>query len=203
MKWLWKKFMSLFKKPHSHEPKEEGKPIPVPEDATFGKLRIEINGMVNFSEKERVKFLSAVDIGNKILNSYEFKEMVFGGTYVENRGMTGKQIWELICTGKDLYNQESDNDIDVFVTMYHNFWTGTVGYTYPNTFKTWMNRKFFSSEPSILGNVIHESMHNFGFQHVNQNTRLESVPYKLGYFARDLAKQVMEGKELTPLKVGV
>lgn len=203
MKWLWNKFMGLFKK--SNSPKPEVKPIPVPQDASFSKLKIEIHGMDNFTDKEKEKFLSAVALGNKILNSYEFKEMVFGGQYAENRGMTGKQIWELICTGKDLYNPEDDNDIDVFVTMYNNFWTGTIGYTFPNTFKTWINRKFFSTfdEPSILGNVIHEAMHNFGFEHFENADKQKSVPYQVGYFARDLAKQVVEGKELTPLKVGV
>lgn len=205
MKWLWKKLMELFKVEHQqHEPKN-AEPIMVPADATFGKLKIEIHGIVDFTDNEKQKFLKACDIGAKVLNSYEFKELVVGASYVENKGMSAKQIWELICTGKDLYNPENDYDIDVFVTMYQNFWTGTVGYTFPNTFKTWVNRKFFSQfdEASVFGNVVHEAMHNFGFEHLNADTRLESVPYKVGYFARDLAKQIMEGKELTPLMVGV
>jgi len=198
--------MNLFRRtPVEHEPKGENLPVPSPSEASFGNLKIEIHGTVNFTEKEKIKFAKAMELGHQVINSVEFKEKIINCQFSEARGLSNQQIWELICTGKDLYNEEDDHDIDVFITMYENFWTGTVGYTYPNTFKTWVNRKFFSrfDESEILGNVIHEAMHNFGFDHLVKAKKLESVPYQIGYIARDLGNEIMKGKTLTPLKVGV
>ena len=197
--------MKLFKKDHKHKPKEGENRIyvPLPSQATFGRVSFQIHGLENFSDKEKKKFMKAIALGTKVLNSLEFKNLVSQYEYEENKGLTGLQIWQMICTGKDLYNSDKDHDIDVFVTMYHNFWTGTIGYTYPNTFKTWINRKFFQdfNEAQILGNVMHEALHNFGFSHKDMEKRYDSVPYKVGYFAKDLDKRIMDGQELTPMKV--
>jgi hypothetical protein len=197
-------FMNLFKLKHNDDPKpgEDRGFIPIPSHATFRKLTFQIHGLEKFTEKEKEKFMSAISLGTIVLNSKEFKDMVSQYTYSENQGLSGYQIWQLLCTGKDLYNPENDYDIDVFVTMYHNFWTGTVGYTFPDTFKTWINRKFFQdfNEAEILGNVIHEALHNFGFTHKDITKRDDSVPYKVGYFARDLASRLTKGEELTPLR---
>lgn len=204
MKKLWKWFMKIFKLKHLHRPKGGQIPVPIPDGANFGhlKVRIQLHGLINFSEAEKRKIGKAIGLGDTVLNSLEFKEMVSNYTFSENRGMTGQQIWELICTGKDLYNPISDNDIDVFVTMYENFWTGTIGYTFPNTFKSWMNRKFFRSfdETKILGNVMHEAMHNFGFDHKDYENRFDSVPYKIGYLARDLGQRILDGNGLVQMK---
>jgi len=195
--------MKCFKKKHNHDqkPGEDRVIVPIPSHATFKRIKFEVHGLNNFSEREKAKFNMALGIGSLVLNSKEFKDMVSQYEYVESRGLTGLQVWELLCTGKDLYNREDDYDIDVFVTMYHNFWTGTIGYTYPSTFKTWINRKFFQNfnEAQILGNVVHEALHNFGFSHKDMSKRYDSVPYKVGYFARDLAKRILDGQVLTPL----
>lgn len=195
--------MKCFKKKHDHDqkPGEDRIIVPIPSHATFKQIKFEVHGLNNFSEREKAKFNMALGIGSLVLNSKEFKDMVSQYEYVESRGLNGLQVWELLCTGKDLYNSEDDYDIDVFVTMYHNFWTGTIGYTYPDTFKTWINRKFFQNfdEAQILGNVVHEALHNFGFSHKDMSKRYDSVPYKVGYFARDLAKRILDGQALTPL----
>lgn len=195
--------MGILKIKHEHCQDGYRGYVPIPRHANFGIMTFQIHGLDNFNEKEKKKFMVAIELGMKVLNSVEFKNLVSQSKYVENKALTGLQIWETICTGKDLYNPESDYDIDVFVTMYNNFWTGTIGYTFPNTFKTWINRKFFQdfNEAKILGNVIHEAMHNFGFKHKDMTKRYDSVPYKVGYFARGLAQQIMGGQKLTPLKV--
>lgn len=191
--------MGLFKTEHVH--KIKNKPLVVPQDATFKGIEIEVHGLENFSKREKKKMLEAVRIGEIVLNSAEFKTKVCSFEFAENRGMSGLDIWRLICTGKDLYNSKEDNDIDMFTTMYHSFWTSTVGYTYPNTWKTWINRKYYAnfSPAEVLGNVIHEAMHNFGFDHLDSRTMNDSVPYKIGNIVRDLAKEVIAGKELTPI----
>ena len=197
--------MKCFKENHKHEQKKcEGRYPPPPLHATFNRIKFEVHGLNNFSESEKRKFNMALGIGTLVLNSQEFKDLIVNSKVVEDRGFMGKHVWELLCTGKDLYNSEDDYDIDVFVTMYNNFWTGTIGYTYLDTFKTWINRKFYQNfdEAEILGNVIHEALHNFGFSHTDMSKRYDSVPYKVGYFARDLAKKILEGQVLTPLKVG-
>jgi len=188
------------KKKHIHKPKEPST-LPVPTEANFSSMKIEIHGLDNFTDKEKEKFMSAMMLGELVLNSWDFRMKMVSTTFTENNNMTGKQIWELICTGQDLFNTKEDHDIDVFVTMYDNFWTGTIGYTFPNTFKTWFNNKFFRKfdEAEILGNVIHEAMHNIGFGHNDYENRMTSVPYKVGHIATELAKKKMKGGDLSPL----
>lgn len=204
MKIIWNWIVNLFKKGKEHKPVNQGKPVFIPEDVNFGKVRIHLHGLEGFTSGEKKRFKMALKYGHTVLNSKEFRERMQKSFFRESNGLSGEQVWELICKGKDLYNPESDHDIDVFVTMYENFWTGTVGYTYPNTLKSWINRKFFRkfSEPEIFGNVMHEAMHNFGFDHVDLKHKHETVPYKVGYITRDLLKEIKNGNGLTPLNTG-
>ena len=189
-----------FKTKHIHKPKEQST-LTVQSAATFSQMKIEVHGLDNFTIAEKEKFMKAMLIGELVLNSWDFRMEVMSSSFTESKGMNGKQIWELICTGQDLFNTKEDHDIDVFVTMYDNFWTGTVGYTFKDTFKTWFNNKFFRNfdEAEILGNVIHEAMHNIGFEHRDLVNKLTSVPYKVGYIAREIARKQMKGEMLSPL----
>jgi len=168
-------------------------------------LDVEIQGMKNFSEKEKEKFLKAIELCKKVINSKEFEQKITnykwtsGGvtynTFKKNEGLTNEEIFEKFMSGADQFNTEKDNDIDLYTTLYYSS-RSTVGYTYPNTFKTWINRKFFSqfSLAGIVGNVIHEYLHNVGFGHSSgyNSTRKHTVPYAYGYVARDIAQAMLD-----------
>ena len=195
--------MGLFKGKHSHQRKEPTT-VAIPEMASFGNMKIDINGMKNFTPKQQAKFKEAMAIGELVLNSQQFKDAILAvEKFYENKDMTNMQIYELICSGNDLYDSSNDKDIDVFVTMYSNFWSGVIGYTYRNTVKTWINAKFFNrfEIAEVFGNVLHEALHNMGFQHLIKKTMRKTVPYIIGYIGRDLANKHLNGEiVLTPVQ---
>ena len=106
-------------------------------------------------------------------------------------------------SGADKFNKEADQDIDVYLTIYYSF-KSTVGYTYPSTWWTWINRKFFSSfdESEVAGNVVHEYMHNLGYDH-NTAKDHNSVPYATGYLVRDLIKEFEKEPVETTVEVSI
>jgi hypothetical protein len=173
------------------------------------KLTFEIHEMTGFGEVSKEKYLRALDKLILAINSEEFKQRVINYQYtnngevinnfklpeVDSKFMTRQEIYDLIMSGKDKFNTEADGDIDIKIELYNKRFSSAVGYTYPNTFKTWVNYKFFSnfSEADVAGNIAHEYMHNLGFDHAfNSNpTRKYTVPYAIGTIIRD----IIEGKE--------
>jgi len=175
-------------------------------------LKVDLHGVKNFTEEEEKKFLNAMKLLEITLNSEEFKEEVLSYSYYKyvkvgwfkkkkvlvegfksNNGKTNQQIYDTIMSGKDKFNKEEDEDIDIFITMFYKN-NSSLGYTYKNTFKTWINRKFYSNfkESNIVGNVSHESTHNMGFGHDSRSnsTRKHTVPYAIGYIARNIAARI-------------
>ena len=107
-------------------------------------------------------------------------------------------IYTKFISGKDLYDKFADNEMDVDVTLYYNRWTKTLGYTYPNTRKTHINMakiniEEFEMMATVVGNIVHEYMHNLGYGHTKfwTSDRDTSVPYAYGYMARDLALEFL------------
>lgn len=169
------------------------------------KLDVQIQGLGNFSKQEKEKFLKAIELCKKVVNSKEFKQKIKGykwtsggvtyNTFKKCEGLTNEEVYEKFMSGADKFHPEADRDIDLYTTLYYSR-KGVVGYTYPNTFKTWINRKFFSSFnlAGIVGNIIHEYMHNMGFGHTSRynSTRKHTVPYAYGYVARDIAQDKLD-----------
>lgn len=156
-------------------------------------IGIDVHSTKNFTKAERAKFKRAINLGHKVINSKEFKQRFLSLPLEQTNGMSPARIYELFKSGKDKFNKESDQDIDVYITMYYS-WKRTIGYTNPSTWFTWVNRKFFSrfSEAEIAGNVIHEYFHNLGFDHKKASDH-NSVPYAAGYLVRDMVKELLIG----------
>lgn len=195
--------MNLFrrrKKPVRVEPPIQTPTIPDEVTVSNRELKFEIHGLNNFTKRQKKKFMEAMTKGKKVLNSQQFKDGILAMYFTETNGLSNMQIYNLICSGKDLYNEEDDYDIDVLVTMYTKKYSGTIGYTFPSTWKTWINSKFFNVFEiwEIFGNVFHEALHNFGFGH--KQAKKTSVPYLIGYLARDLLRKSEQGEIiLTPV----
>jgi hypothetical protein len=106
----------------------------------------------------------------------------------------------MFMSGRQYNEQTDDYELDVDLTIYHSRWSSTVGYTYPNTVRTWINRKFFSRYglAEICGNVAHEYCHKIGFEHSFQPTpsRPFSVPYGIGNLVEELAEKYLKNGEL-------
>ena len=190
-------------------------------DNKNNELKLEIHGLINFDKDVREKFLKLRHAIRKTVNSEEFKNKCIRYTYTNTtytgrwwwrkansttvygmkkpNGKRQEQIHELFMSGRDQFNTVADKDIDLYVTLYYSR-KNVIGYTYPNTFKTWINKKFFlhrlnskSGKAGIIGNIIHEYMHNVGFGHSfkNNSTRQHTVPYAYGYIAAEVAMKYL------------
>lgn len=163
------------------------------------RIKFEIHELNSFTELEKEKFHKTIIKTEEVLNSEKFKQELLNLKLEQTNGKTNEEIYNEIMSGADNFNKEVDKDIDVYLTMYYSF-KNTVGYTYPSTWWTWINRKFFSSfdEGDIAGNVVHEYMHNLGYDHKTAKDH-NSVPYAVGYLIRrlvdELDKEAVEATE--------
>ena len=92
-------------------------------------------------------------------------------------------------------NTTKNNTMDVELELYQQK-TKTIGYTYPNTVRIWMNKKYFSryTPVKVADNLMHEWMHKLGFTHevIWSKDRDHSVPYAVGYIVEELAAEISE-----------
>ena len=162
------------------------------------KLKIIVYYDDSFTEKEKAKHITAMALAEIAINSVEFRDAVLSHRFTSTK-MGSQAIYNLIMSGKDKFDPSPDHEIDVDPTLYYKN-NSTVGYTYPSTVRTWINKKFFAtySYASIAGNAIHEAIHNKGFGHSSAKDH-GSVPYFVGYLVRDLVKRLVRGENLTPI----
>jgi hypothetical protein len=157
-------------------------------------LKVKINSASNFSAVELTKLNAAAVILEAVVNSDKFRELVLGFKFSSVYGLTNEQIYALIMSGKEVLSPQEDHEIDIDVIMYYR-WNNVIGYTYPNTLRTWINRRFFKkySAVDIACNLMHEWMHKVGFDHDYYNTKQRpySVPYAVGYMIQQLYKEVI------------
>jgi hypothetical protein len=172
---------------------------PSPEDMPPSEAYIfgaQIN-YVNFSVSDQQKVEKAIDIIKAVISSPEFKHRVKNFTYagkkafVDNKGFSNEEIYQKMLDGREDLIPEVDYEMDLELELYYSS-KNTVGYTYPNTTRIWMNTKYFNvfTPAEVAGNIFHEWTHKLGFDHAStySESRDASVPYAIGYLIRDLGK---------------
>lgn len=174
----------------------------VPEPIIYNgeKINIKIEAMDGFTEEEMDKFTIATELVVEIINSLEFKTAVLNADLIRTNGLKNSEVYDLFMSGKDQYEETADHELDIKITLYYSRGR-TVGYTYPGTKRTWINRKFFSSYgyETIVSNIVHEYCHNLGFTHPSRGYTHKNVPYTYGDVAFALCEMLLEGNELTPI----
>ncbi|MBC75451.1 MAG: hypothetical protein CME64_05485 [Halobacteriovoraceae bacterium] len=153
----------------------------------------------DFSSTQEAKMRAALEKAKIVLNSQEFKDRVINHTYngrrtfVANNGQTNEEIYETIMKGAEKLQPEIDHEMDLDITLYYQA-TSTVGYTYPNTNRIWVNSKFFNgyTHGQVAANAVHEWTHKLGYGHTSYYTsaRPYSVPYGVGTIIRKLVDQL-------------
>jgi hypothetical protein len=149
----------------------------------------------DFTPEQELKMREALKRLKIVINSTAFKERVLNHTYqgvrtfYDNEGLTNEEIYEAIMLGSEDLNPGDNETIDIDITLYFRN-NSTVGYTYPNVNKIWVNNKFFAgfSLGKVAANVAHEWTHKIGFGHdFNRTTRRNfSVPYGVGTIIQEL-----------------
>lgn len=192
--------------PGSAPPGNDHSPIPdvgeVPSEAHLFNANV---SLTNFSESQEDKVLRAIEMIKKVMKTKDFKERVYNFTYngkrqfVDNKGLTNEQIYQILIDGAETLIPEVDNEMDLDLELYTSNFTSTVGYTYPNVLRIWMNTKYFNSYSvaQVAGNVFHEWTHKLGFDHASSysKSRDSSVPYGLGYLMVELIDRELASQE--------
>lgn len=154
---------------------------------------------VNFSAAQKTKYEKAVNVIRKVVASPSFMNSVknhkYGGklTYVDNGGKTNAQIYQAMLDGSETLQATKNNAMDVEVELYYAN-TSTVGYTYANSKRIWVNTKYFDSytPAKVAGNLFHEWLHKLGFGHASSysTSRDYSVPYAIGYMISSMGAKL-------------
>ncbi len=179
----------------------------------------QVHALTGGTKRTRALYHKGVDAALKALNSPDFKNAVHEYSWVDPKTghlrmsvknaeysyvdkvtrskrdieVTRQELYTLIMSGWDKFDQTKDGDVDLKSHLHYKRWSRAIGHTYPSTFKTWMNTKFWTGSETdivalIAGNIVHEYMHNLGFDHAFDwnPTRQFSVPYAIGTIVRQL-----------------
>jgi hypothetical protein len=154
----------------------------------------------NASPADQDKLEQAIEVIKKVVATEDFRNRILNHSYngtktfVDNGGYTNAQIYQMILDGAETLMPAKNNTMDLQVELYYAF-TSTVGYTYANSPKIWVNTKFFNSYAvnSVAANLIHEWLHKLGFSHAESYSvsRDYSVPYAVGPIMGQLGKEFL------------
>ena len=148
----------------------------------------------NFTPKE-IKRLEEARVNlETICNSELFRDKFLAADFHGETSIwkykTNKEIYIHFMSGAEVLQPELDGEADIDLTIFNpKPWTTTVGYTYANTIKQWINRKFFWALKiwGVMGNIVHEWGHKLGFGHDYKRTarRPFSICYQLNRIIKE------------------
>lgn len=170
-------------------------------EAKEGKIKWDVSlKLVNFDLHQEEKIINAVNLLKKIVTSEEFKKRILNYEYNgkkqfhHNFGVTNEEVYQRILKGAEILNGDMGNQtMDVELELYQQA-TNIIGYTYPDTKRIWMNRKYFKKYAieKIADNLMHEWMHKLGFEHsvTWSKERDHSIPYAVGHIIEEIATKM-------------
>lgn len=169
---------------------------PVPGAAQNFQVNVKLD---NFDATQEDKVLVAADLIEKVVASNEFKNEILNHTvngkktFVDNGGKSNAEIYKAIIEGQETLRPGTDNEMDLDLEVFTRN-DDTVGYTFPNVIKVWMNSKFLNKNApaKVTTNMMHEWLHKLGFKHSSSKTpnRKYTVPYAIGYLVARLAAKM-------------
>ena len=143
----------------------------------------------DFAPEDVERVTAALDAIVETLESEEFRQTVLNFkdkdgnvAFLENNGFSNEQIYQVILDGAEKLRPSADRTMDMDITWYYS-WKNTIGYTYPNSPRIWVNSKYYSKydTASMTRNLFHEWLHKLGFGHTSgTENRPWTVPYGLG-----------------------
>ena len=190
-------------------------PLPIPNPipntpAETGGLPHEVSlfdanvALTKFNSQDEAKVMTAIELIKRVIKSEEFRKRVIEFSYagkrgfVDNQGLSNEQIYQKLIEGSETLDPVVDHEMDLDLELYYSR-RSTVGYTYPDGLKIWMNTKFFNAynPAQVAGNIFHEWSHKLGFEHAFRysDSREFSVPYALGYLVEELSKKYLLGPQ--------
>lgn len=145
--------------------------------------------------------MEAIEMVELIINSETFKEKVIGfintngeRSYTRNEGLTNEEVYLRLMEGKEVVDQQTPGEMNLYIQQYHRWWSKVIGYTKIGSSKfMWVNWKFYKNfaASEIASNIVHEWIHLMGFYHDSASDH-DSVPYAIGYITRNLVEQYIK-----------
>ena len=152
---------------------------------------------VNTTATQQDKFDKAIEMIKAVVATEKFRDSVlnhtYGGkkTFVDNGGYTNAQIYQQILDASEKLFPGKNNTMNMEVELYYAA-TSTVGYTYANSKRIWVNTKYFNTNAvsGVAANLFHEWLHKIGFGHASSysTSRDYSVPYAIGRMISSIGK---------------
>lgn len=152
---------------------------------------------VNTTATQQEKFDKAIEMIKAVVATEEFRDRVLNHTYngkitfVDNGGFTNAQIYQKILEAAEKLFPAKNNTMNMEVELYYAA-TSTVGYTYANSKRIWVNTKYFNTNAvsGVASNLFHEWLHKVGFGHASSysTSRDYSVPYAIGRIISSIGK---------------
>lgn len=145
--------------------------------------------------------MEAIELVEIIVNSETFKERVIGfintngaRSFTRNEGLTNEEVYLKLMEGKEVLDQETPGEMNLYIQQYHRWWSKVIGYTKIGSSKwMWVNWKFYKNfaASEMASNIVHEWIHLMGFYHDSASDH-DSVPYAVGYITRNLVEQYVQ-----------
>jgi hypothetical protein len=167
--------------------------------------------MTNMERRSEEKVLKSLELLREVLATDEFRRRVLdhqfrgGRAFSYNNGLSNKQVYAKIFEGAEILYPVKNNMMDLEVRLYTDHNSNTIGYTWPLSFKIWMNTKYFYKRriSQIAGTLVHEWLHKLGFDHEREFTaeRNYTIPYAIGNLVQEIADKMLRDREslsLTP-----
>ncbi len=116
-------------------------------------VTFKIDKTTGFDAAGIAKIYDAANMLCTVLNSDAFK-----------RELNNDTIYKLIMDGAELGKPDIDHCVNINITLYNKWWSKVIGYTYPGSMRTWVNKKFFNSMSSaeLASHLCHEWCHLLG-----------------------------------------
>jgi len=182
----------------NNDPSEPPRECQLPTANPDSNLVVNAN-LRDFNTEDEAKMREALARMEIVVNSIEFKEKVINfewngqRQFNDNDGLTNEEIYQKLMSGYEDLLPVEDSEIDLDLTLYYRN-NSTVGYTYPDTVRVWVNNKFFAgyNYGQVAANAIHEWTHKVGFGHDfnNNSDRPFSVPYGIGSIVKEMVNEL-------------
>jgi hypothetical protein len=154
---------------------------------------------INFENHEKEKIIEAIKLIKTVIQDHEFERRVKNfnfqkkNSFHENNGLSNEEIYQKIMNGAEkIGDEEVNHRMDVELELYEHP-SRTIGYTYPDTKRIWINRKYFKYYRlnQVANNLMHEWMHKLGFNHDTKWSmeREYTVPYAIGNIFEEIINE--------------
>ena len=139
----------------------------------------------------------------KVYRSDKFKELILLMPPEYKLGETSKfkyytnyEIYTLLMSGQEEWNNELDYEIDLLVDDYYSMGR-VVGYMNPGKPQVFVNTKFFDSfvTKKVGSNFAHEHFHTLGGRHGGSNFK-KSIAYYINYAYEAAHDHVISGESI-------